>query len=62
MSCSRDGMKLVKDVFHSAARVEVVGVGTVGRYYADGLIADAPEQFGVADEFAVGSVAGWAIA
>lgn len=60
MSCSHDGMRLVKDAFHSTARVKAVDVGAVGRCCADGSAVDAPERFGVADESAVGSVAGLA--
>lgn len=55
-------MRLVKGVFHSTARVKAVDVGAVGRYCADGSDVGAPEQFGVADGFVVGLVAGLACA
>lgn len=55
-------MILAKGAFHSTARVRGADGSAAGRCYADVTAADAPARFCGADELAVGSVAGWAIA
>lgn len=61
-SCIPDDMILAKGAFHSTARVRGADGSAAGRCYADVTAADAPARFCGADELAVGSVAGWAIA